>query len=419
MNIQSITSIVPRFKASETSANNQGQLLTNFGLKMDEPIKQDTVSFKAGAHASKTTKKAVNILQLMVKNADVAVKEESGPTNKVAEKSMEINNTTAKAIHNRMLMSAQKVFKFMEDTFGDLVADAKNPNNPILEIAYRLKSVGSLKEKTGSRKWSSVDEVLQNMTDLIGTKLVLRDSDKKTVDGILDRMIPLIKSRTIELVEIENKRPKAVKGLAERDASKYDYASVSMLKKMADIQNGVWKKGGSKERVNANLDHDFTPANYCAIHFLFRIPGKRAATFEMQVMGDNTNKAKHLDDLVYKKLDGKNPANCPEKFHELFEPLANPKFFAQEGETRAKEIVKNAKEKFNKYRGEMFLFQRMKADMPYTKKSAKKKEQFLPIQYQLFPSDIELKYGISSLDFDYNNIAKLVERGQRKASKNK
>ena len=65
----------------------------------------------------------------------------------------------------------------------------------------------------------------------------------------------------------------------------------------------------------------------------------------------------------------------------------------------------------------MFLFQRMKADMPYTKKSAKKKEQFLPIQYQLFPSDIELKYGISSLDFDYNNIAKLVERGQRKASK--
>ena len=419
MNIQSISNVMPHFKASEVATDKKGQVLTNFGLKMDEPIKQDTVSFKAGAHASKTTKKAVNILQLMVKNADVAVKEESGPTNKVAEKSMEINNTTAKAIHNKMLMSAQTVFKFMENTFGDLVADTKNPNNPILEIAYRLKSVGSVKEKSGSRKWSSADEIIENMTDLIGTKLVLRDSDKKTVDAVLDRTIPFIKSRNLELVEIENKRPKAVKGLSEREASKYDYASISKLRKMVDIQNEVWKKGGSKEKVSANLDHDFTPANYCAIHFLFRIPGKKAALFEMQVMGDNTNKGKHLDDLVYKILDGKNPANCPEEVHKLFEPFTDSKFFAQEGEARAKEIVKNAKEKFNKYRGEMFLFQRMKADMPYTKKSAKKKEQFLPIQYQLFPSDIELKYGISSLDFDYNNIAKLVERGQRKASKNK
>ena len=88
----------------------------------------------------------------------------------------------------------------------------------------------------------------------------------------------------------------------------------------------------------------------------------------------------------------------------------------QESETRAKEIVKHAKDTFNKYRGDVFLFQRMKADMPYTKKSAKKKEQFLPIQYQLFPNDIEVKYGISSLDFDFNNIARIVERGQKKAS---
>ena len=65
----------------------------------------------------------------------------------------------------------------------------------------------------------------------------------------------------------------------------------------------------------------------------------------------------------------------------------------------------------------MFLFQRKKADMPYSKKTAKRKEQFLPIQYQLFPSDIELKYGISSLDYDYNNIARIIERGQRKTAK--
>ena len=45
------------------------------------------------------------------------------------------------------------------------------------------------------------------MTDLKGGKIVLRDSDKKTVDGVLDRLIPAIKSKSIELLEIENKRP--------------------------------------------------------------------------------------------------------------------------------------------------------------------------------------------------------------------
>ena len=99
--------------------------------------------------------------------------------------------------------------------------------------------------------------------------------------------------------------------------------------------------------------------------------------------------------------------------------MINPKFFAEETENEAKELIKNAKDKFNQYRREMFLFQRMKADMPYSKKTAKKKEQFLPIQYQLFPSDIELKYGISSLDFDYNNIAKILERGRKKGNSKK
>ena len=55
--------------------------------------------------------------------------------------------------------------------------------------------------------------------------------------------------------------------------------------------------------------------------------------------------------------------------------------------------------------------------MYYSKKTARRKEQFLPIKYQLFPSDIELKYGISSLDYDYNNIAKIIEREERKANK--
>lgn len=417
MNIQTITSLVPKTVMYDSKVNN-GQITTNFGLKIDAPIKQDTLSFQ-GAKVSKVTKKCVNILKHTVENSETAVAENNGITNKVAAKTLEINRTTATAIYNKNLRTMQKVDDFFYNTFGDLVADAKNPNNPILKISCRPKSKNSIIEKTGSREWKSINEILENMTDLKGGKIVLRDSDKKTVDGVLDRLIPAIKSKSIELLEIENKRPKAVKGLPENEASKYDYASINMLEKLIDIQNEAWRKGGSKEKVAAHLTDEFTPANYCAVHFLLRIPGVPNSTFEFQLMGHNTAIAKDIDDVVYKKLDGKNPANCPDAFNALFEPLINPKFFAEETENEAKELIKNAKDKFNQYRREMFLFQRMKADMPYSKKTAKKKEQFLPIQYQLFPNDIELKYGISSLDFDYNNIVKILERGKKKGNSTK
>ena len=89
------------------------------------------------------------------------------------------------------------------------------------------------------------------------------------------------------------------------------------------------------------------------------------------------------------------------------------KFF--EKEPNAQDIVQNARELFNKYRSEVFLYQRTKADMPYSTK--KVKEQFLPIPYRLFPEDIERRYGISSLDFDFNNIAKIQQRAEREAEK--
>ncbi len=381
MNIQQISNFIPKLAVGNNQNSNKS-ITTNFGLKMSSPLARDTVSFKG--------------------------------TPKVADKAWEINKATAMKIRKKLEPKAKRVFDLIDNTFGDLVATPKEPDGPILEIGKRLKSVGSIAEKTGSRQWINANEIIENMTDLIGAKIVLRDSNKATVDSVLSRFIPMIKSGTIELLEIENKRPAIVKGLPEADAAKYDYASINMLKKMANAQNAVWKKGGNNSKVATKLDNDFTNANYCAIHYLFRIPGRNAVTFELQVLGNNTNKAKHVDDAVYKIMDGKNPSTTSDEFKNLFAPLAKDgKFF--EKEPNAQEIVKNARDLFNKYRGEVFLFQRTKADMPYSKK--KVKEQFLPIPYRLFPEDIERRYGISSYDFDFNNIAKIQQRAEREAEK--
>ena len=350
-----------------------------FGLKMAAPLSKDTVCFKG--------------------------------TPKGADKAWEISGTAARAVRRKLEAASKRVESFIEQNFGDLVATEKYPKNPIERYSVRLKSSQSIKEKTGSRKLINTDEILTEMTDLVGAKLVFRDANKQKVDSVLDRFIPLMKSSKIELLEIENKRPISVKGLPEYQACEYDYASIDFLKKMIDIQNDIWKNGGNKQKVKKNLDDDFTKANYCATHFLFRLPGKNKVTFELQVVGNNVNEAKHIDDILYKKLDGKNSPDCTPEFDKIFEPFVNKKFFA--GEPNAKELVENAKEKLNKYRGEVFLFQRRKEPLPYRKK--RPAETFLPLSYNLFPPDIEIKYGISSTDFDYNNLSKVLQRSKKKS----
>lgn len=380
MNIQSIA--YPR-QFAQPNANKSNNNSFRYGLTMASPLLKDTVSFQG--------------------------------TPKGANKTWEVNLELAKLVRKRLNESFKQVKKFMDTTFDDLVATEKYPKNPIAEVAYRLKLDTSIKEKTGSRKWRNADEIMENMTDLIGAKIVMRDPNKNKVDAVLDRFVTLIKSGKLELLEIENKRPMVVKGLSGREAAQYDYASLECLNKMIDIQESVWKKaqkGRKAPKVRHNLENDFTDANYCAIHFLFRLPGKNGATFELQLMGNDTNAVKKIDDIVWKKLDGKNPEGLSSEFNELFAPLSDPKFF--EAEPNSKEIVEQAKNKFNKYRGELFLFQRNKDALPYSKK--KKKEIFLPLQYKLFPTDIELKYNITSSDFDYNNIRDILAR-KKKVSK--
>ena len=378
MNIPSIMGVKLVTPNYETPKQNN---TTRFGLKMSSPLNADTVSFTG--------------------------------TPKNANKMWEITRADARAIRRAKEAAFKRVRNFMDQNFGDLVATEKYPKNPLLEIAARLKSDLSIQEKTGSRKWVKAEEIATEMTDLIGAKLVFRDATKPKVDMVLDRFIQLIKNGKIELLEIENKRPIVVKDLPEYQRAKYDYASMDMYKKMIAIQNDIWKKGGSKQRVKRRLEDDFTDANYCATHYLFRLPGRKPITFELQVLGNDVNAAKHIDDFVFKKLDGKNPQGCPPEFDKIFEPFTNKKFF--EEEPNAKEIVENAKEKLDKYRGEVFLFQRDKEPIPYTKK--KRPEMFLPLSFKLFPSDIEIKYGISSLDFDYNNLNRILQRKSKKVEK--
>lgn len=354
--------------------NNRKNSEVRFGLAMPKPLTADTVSFKA--------------------------------TPKVANKAWEMNRGSARIVRASMVDSYKKAHKLIYELFDDLLVSSKNPQNLLVDISGRLKSEDSIIAKSGTRKWTSIEEVKESMTDIVGLSLILRTDNKMKNDTIINRFIPFIKSGKIELLEIENKRPAVVKGLEGREAGQYDYNTMDCFKQLANIQDTCYKKGGSKQRVKRVLEDDFTDANYCATHYLFKIPGKKPVVFELQVTGDNVKKGKKIDDDLWKALSGKHSADATPEFDKLMEPFTNSDFFAEE--PNAKEIVDNAIEKINQYRGDVFLFQRQKPSMPFSKK--KTQEQFLPIQYRLFPCDIELKYGISSLDYDFNNLAKVLQK---------
>ena len=373
MNILSVNN----FKFTPIRNNDNGYQkvsLPKFGLTMAEPLSKDTVSFKA--------------------------------TPKAANKAWEINRETARLVRSSMTDSYKKAHKFIYGLFDDMLVSSKDPQNLLLEITGRLKSEDSIIAKSGIRKWTSLEEIKESMTDIIGLSLVLRTDNKLKNDRILDRFIPFIKSGILELLEIENKRPAIVKGLSEKEASKYDYNSMESFINLANIQDACFKKGGKKQKVNRRLDDDFTDANYCATHYLFRIPGKKPVVFELQITGGNVKKGKRIDDVLWKALDGKRSEEATPEFDRIMRPFTDPAFFA--AEPNAEQIVENAKKQINRYRADVFLFQRTKPSAIFSKK--KIQETFLPIQYRLFPSEIELKYGISYLDYDFNNLAKVLQK---------
>lgn len=374
MNILSINSLKLQNPTLINNTNVKNNLNYNFNLNYKKQPLIDTVSFKE--------------------------------TPKEADKNFEINRQTAKNVRLRSLQPFKRVHKFINDNFEDLLVSPQNPENPLVSIPSRLKSEDGIIAKTGSRQWTNIDEIITFMTDLLGTSFVFRSDNKQKNDAVLDRFIPLIKSGCVDLIEIENKRPIIVEGLDESQASKYDYNSIKMLTKLADIQDTAFAKRGSKEKVRRRLFDDFTKANYCATHYLFRLPGKEPIIFEHQVTGYNVKLGKNVDDPLWKALIGKHSADATPEFDEIMRPFTDPYFFSEE--PNAEELVNNAKKILNKYRADVLLFQREKASLPFSKK--KGREMFLPIRERLFPCEIELKYGISTTDFDFNNLVKLLRK---------
>ena len=343
---------------------------SRLGITMLSPLTQDTVSFKS--------------------------------TKTLENRTYGISLQAAMGIHEEVSAKQVKIVRFIKKLFDDLIADEFHPTNPLKAIGNRVKKPLSIVEKSATRQWNSKAEVLDFMTDLNGIRLIMRDASRSVVDRMLERLIPLIKTGALELIEIENKRPAIVKGLPDYQASEYDYASINMLEKLIQVQEDTWNGKGriGKERlVSQNLTGDFTDANYCAIHFLMRIPGKASRVFECQLIGEHEEQAKRIDDLLFKILNNKEIEEKYRPIADLFKSIKIKKSDSAETKKEKQRII----DLLNKYRAEVMLSQRKKEPQKY---SPKETIAYFPV----------LQYDIPK-EYDFNNLSILMEICDANAAK--
>lgn len=316
MNIQKICGAQFNIIPSTSRANSQNQ---QFGIRMAKPASCDSVSFQGKApkmsvkDMAALARKEARALRDASQRAEAKkAADKTTPTKKNLsgeERKRGVSHSTAKQIKEIILKPQKKIDNFMEEIFGDLVATEFAPKNPILKMTGRPKSVNSIVEKSATRDWNSIDEILEKMTDLNGRKIVFNyKTGKEDVEGILDRFILLIKMKKIELKEVELQRPKTLEKFYEKEREEFDYVSKTFLDKLEDAQeeiiNGLETDVDKIKLIDRPLPK-YTAFNYCALHLLLQTTEKGSRPFELQIMGARMSEGKAFDDKRYKFFDGK------------------------------------------------------------------------------------------------------------------
>lgn len=256
-----------------------------FGISLQKPLNRDTVSFKG-----------VPTEKLLTTRTGGVSKATAIKINKVAESIQGEIENFIKGINRRYLCTPDR------------------PNNLIEYVGGRAKKPDSIVEKSKIIQEDSIGGIFLNMTDLNGTKEVIRDASRKNVHKALDILLDAVEHGLVFIEEVEVKRPKASEKLKASEASKWDYADPKYLKEFVQKAEKIMGK-----KINFP-DPQLTKVNYTAIHFLLRLPGQQRV-FEHQLMGYNVAELKDLDDILFKVLNNKNVDKEYAPIVEILKPL--------------------------------------------------------------------------------------------------
>ena len=242
---------------------------------------------------------------------------------------------------------------------------------PVLAITSRKKSVKSIAEKMGHMKLTSKNDALENLHDIVGVRILVSNSDRKSGEYVADRLLKAVKDGWIKISEIEIYRNPEL-----YPDDKYDYIRE---KRLDEIATEAKKKAKEFKYVTRKTDFGYT-----AVHFGVDLPG--GIKGEIQVMSPKIAAFKDIEDICYKGLSGKGLPTGYGRLKPAFDKI-DP------------EVDKEAYDEFAAYTRHAYAHERKK-------RSKDKESAFLSI-----PDGSRIPPRL-----DFNNIAKMrdsIENARR------
>ncbi len=286
----------------------------------------------------------------------------------------------------------------------------KNPKNVISDIVSVTKNLNLLNyddysKEAVEKKLNAIETIISSIypipilpnpstsegikffaNDIVGGRIILNKTDKKNTAKVISALKSAVKDGYLNITSIENNIPDTKKIPKNKSLSDFDYISEDDLKSLA-------------KQANAELITNKSHSGYIAIHINVDLSNAIFSKYndkfngysgEIQIMGPDIETLKEVEDICYKLKDSKNAISSRYKeFKEHFD-----------------KYYKDAKQAFQDYTYNLYLFQRMLPDH---------KSQL----NQSFPSIKDMGYeGKVPAELDYNLLREIKNRCDREYKQN-
>lgn len=271
------------------------------GLIMASPLLNDTVSFGC-------TKQTLK---------------------KMGSRKDTISAALAKKIRAQKEPSHKRKKQLLFDSLKNLISQE------CISFYNRIKGENSIREKSATRGWQTLEQVLDHMDDISGFCVILNTS--KSFNETIKQLRQLLKTRIIRITEAEYHR-REPKYKNSRVIASYDSLKPIELQ---NLKNDINRIQNPTTQIWKDVD---SRSGYSGLHLILQT--KDGEKSELQIMTLNMERVKRVENILYKIRNGKTIDKTYEVVEKFLEPLRPLSEFADEKEQAAHKNLQFAMTKY-------------------------------------------------------------------------
>lgn len=319
---------------------------------------------------------------------DIAKLKKAGYSAEKLDEIKKYSETIHKEGMNSVAPSAAKEKGCIQELINILPEELKD------KINYRVKSPSSIKDKLINKltdtkrniEIQSLDDARNQISDLIGSNIILDNLDDAHMDLLIDSLAQGLKKGEVKFLEIENYRGEKIKPYLTSD-------HIDMLREVAKSQNiefNPYEGFGSWDMANKVKPSGYTTAQ-------INIQYKDGSLGEFQIRGKGVHKLATIEHIPYdlrksKDLSGGNPL-----LKKLYKPL----------EKNVKLLSNNGYNEYNNYLNALYKYYRKSESGIQGLKKPQIKDFIKSKPSKIVQSEKALsKAEIQNI---YNNIMKMLD----------